>query len=94
LIFWGEQWKSQTTPSRAQIARNIQLLLQTDYFNGLAEYNLTKPRYFMDIIYDDPDYPPQDQFEFWLRDFNKTGNRSLERLVLKCFDKRLVPIPN
>jgi hypothetical protein len=42
-IFWGEEWKSQTNPSRTDILRNYALLDNTPYYQPLLQYNINKP---------------------------------------------------
>jgi hypothetical protein len=86
-IFWGEEWKSQTTPSRTDILRNYQLLDQTTYHQPLSQYNINKPNYFMDIIYDDPFYTPPNPVFLFPRSLDPKGNPNDEHNVWTVLER-------
>jgi hypothetical protein len=96
-IFWGEEWKSQTNPSRTDILRNYALLDTTPYYQPLSQYNINKPTYFMDIIYDNPEYPPEVNYRIFRKSVDPSGNpndaRNIITLIAYYFLEGKVPTP-
>jgi hypothetical protein len=74
------------------------LLEQTDYYSSLQQYNMNPPKYFMDIIYDDPAYPSDPNYRVYTREAapnqNPNNNRSAMGVIMNCIQKGLVPTPD
>ena len=96
-IFWGSAWKTQTTPSKTQILHNFSLLEQNQYYSSLQQYNMNKPKYFMDIIYDDPNYQPVQNYQLFTKAADPSGNpddvHNVQTVVINCINTGLVPTP-
>jgi hypothetical protein len=70
---------------------------QTDYYSSLQQYNMNPIKYFMDVIYDDPSYPPDPNYKVYTHEavpsMNPDNNRSAMGVIMNCIVKGLVPTP-
>jgi hypothetical protein len=87
LIFWGDQWQTQTNPSKQDVIDNFNLLLQTQYFSVLSQYdNIQPPTLFYTVDCPDSVIPAITN--------NPQQLTEAEIVTGKCIDAGLVPTPD